>query len=1122
MALRPSCALWFVLVSAFFPGAPAVETTEDVVNIDLGSNGSRVQPGWIAWHVGPGGNWNHRGPFSLEVERAGFDADGFTITIGPEKGIGYRSGPGCLGARAAVIEENLFTWADRPLRVDISRLAAGRYRIVLWHNDSRGYERPPVRISVTDAAGSSRVCVSAQAQTGTTNSAEAAKSDFIVVSDGKQTIGIRTEVQEREHVYVSINAMQIIGGNAVAQAVNPTPIQNASDLSPLTSLRWHPGVNARAHRVHFGTDHATLRPVAVLEDATTFQPEGLRPATTYFWRVDEVTPNGVCEGRPWRFSTADGRASRPRPATGDTDVPRLVDLSWSSPEWISSHRIELGPAPDRLVHIASTREGRTFRPSDLALGQTVYWRVDTVFGDHVTEGSVWRFSVEPGRAKHPVPGQFAAHVSPHTVLSWQTGDTAARHSVYLGTHPEALRRLAESVAEASVPVSGLELGQTYFWRVDEVYDTGVIPGVSWSFAVADSLLVDDMEAYDMLSSGSRLADVWRDGRADSANGACVRVSDDGPGRAMLIRFAHGGESGAACSEVALHLHESQDWRLPPGCTLRMRVRGRPDNPPTRLSIVVTDTDSNSGHLTDVGSADAVSCGDWRFWQAPLAACTSGSGIDLRRVSSLTLRLEPASGSHDRLSEGSLCVDDIRVMGDGEARERALGQVQTRGITGIRGAHVSKVARDAIDAAQEDAGLVTLRTDVCIVGGGSGGSGAAIAAARAGVEVILIEREARLGGTSTQGYVSNWEPGPGCAIAREIFERLQRRPSALTASVPYERTLTRAGMRGLSFEPEQFSEVVLDMLRETRRCRVLLNTSFVTATTSRLGQRVNAITAVARDGQAYRICAGVYVDCTGGGYLCQAAGCDVMLGAEPRSRFGEPSAPEAPEKVLNAMELCYRIRPRDNPLRQPLPESAAPRRGGYAFPLPSGDRMVNPCGGLMSGMELIERGYEGAMAEAKQRVQAHWHWLQKTTFPGYEFDSYGPMLAIRESYRVVGEYVLTENDLLAGIKAQVHPDIVAIADHPMDTHGSGGGLRKVATPYGIPYRCLIPAGGWTNLMIACRGASFSHIAASSCRLSRTIIQLGHAAGLGAALAVQTHANVGEVDVSVLQKQLGMPP
>jgi len=72
---------------------------------------------------------------------------------------------------------------------------------------------------------------------------------------------------------------------------------------------------------------------------------------------------------------------------------------------------------------------------------------------------------------------------------------------------------------------------------------------------------------------------------------------------------------------------------------------------------------------------------------------------------------------------------------------------------------------------------------------------------------------------------------------------------------------------------------------------------------------------------------------------------------------------------------------------------------------------------------------------------------------------------------------------------------------MDTHGSHGRpCGELSEPYGVPFRCLIPR-GFRNLLVACRGASFSALAASSCRLTRTMMQLGQAAGTAAALAVQ---------------------
>ena len=82
------------------------------------------------------------------------------------------------------------------------------------------------------------------------------------------------------------------------------------------------------------------------------------------------------------------------------------------------------------------------------------------------------------------------------------------------------------------------------------------------------------------------------------------------------------------------------------------------------------------------------------------------------------------------------------------------------------------------ALAEPAETRTLRTDVCVVGGGSGGIGAALAASRAGAKCILVEKMDLLGGTSTSAYVCHWGPGPGDEFAGEIYERLARLPNAV--------------------------------------------------------------------------------------------------------------------------------------------------------------------------------------------------------------------------------------------------------------------------------------------------------------------------------------------------------
>ena len=470
-------------------------------------------------------------------------------------------------------------------------------------------------------------------------------------------------------------------------------------------------------------------------------------------------------------------------------------------------------------------------------------------------------------------------------------------------------------------------------------------------------------------------------------------------------------------------------------------------------------------------------------------------------------------------------------------------MRTQIICAVAGALVIATAAAERSAAE----VIELRTDVCIVGGGSGGCGAAIAAARAGVGVVLVERQRWLGGTSTSAYVCSWPPGPADSIAREVYQRLSKLPNAvgissdhnadrrkgpfglwlITPGQTYRQTLRRVGLpreqqRAVVFDPAALDKVLSQMLAETGNCRVLPETDFVEAKTE--GKRVLSIAAESADGSKYRIRARVFIDSTGGVALCRKIGCETMLGPESASRFGEPSAPREPGMTLNAISLCYRIRPSNNPVRQPEPDTPVKGwpRSAHVGEVPGGDLIVNPLA-LVPGRTLIDVGYRQTMVLAKRRAQAHWRWLQGyPTFAGYELDRFAPMLGIRESYRVVGEYVLTEHDLRRGLQKQGHQDVIALADHSMDVHGKGG--RRVhgqlEGPYGIPYRCLVPK-GQQNLLVACRGASFSHVAASSCRLSRTMIALGHAAGLAAAMAVENNVPVGDIDVAALQRQLGIP-
>lgn len=440
----------------------------------------------------------------------------------------------------------------------------------------------------------------------------------------------------------------------------------------------------------------------------------------------------------------------------------------------------------------------------------------------------------------------------------------------------------------------------------------------------------------------------------------------------------------------------------------------------------------------------------------------------------------------------------------------------------------------------------LRCELAVIGGGSGGFGAALAAARLGVDVVLVEMSDQLGGNSVRGGVHCWEPGVGgTGIPFDLYRRLARKANAVgiynfgrhlgtfdpqRESYPYPGgetvidpsrhyldSLLRHGTRGLSattalafrreklhgvvFEPGAMAEAMQSLLAETGHCRVLLKAAFVSAKAE--GGRIQSINLSG----GRTLTARYYVDATGDGLVCTAAGCQILKGQESRATYHEPDAPATATARVNGASLVYRVTPVAEARLEPLPEGIAPRCWwAKNFPVaqinhyPNGDLNVNMLP-TMEGAEFLKRGYADTLSECRRRVLAHWHHVQTTCaeFQKYRLNWIAPALGIRESQRILGEAILTENDLLAGLSNQKAPDIIGIADHPMDTHGSQArGIGEMREPYGIPYRCLVPK-GQRNLLIACRAASFSSLAASSCRLSRTMIQLGQAAGTAVALA-----------------------
>ncbi len=145
---------------------------------------------------------------------------------------------------------------------------------------------------------------------------------------------------------------------------------------------------------------------------------------------------------------------------------------------------------------------------------------------------------------------------------------------------------------------------------------------------------------------------------------------------------------------------------------------------------------------------------------------------------------------------------------------------------------------------------------------------------------------------------------------------------------------------------------------------------------------------------------------------------------------------------------------------------------------------------------------------------------KEYIPGFEnayVDRVAPFMGIRETRRIIGEYTLTEQDIL---NCSRFDDVVAVAGYPVDLHHPVGGdcsLYWCPDSYDIPYRCLIPK-KIDGLIVAGRDVSMTHLALASARVMGPAMALGEAAGKAAALSIKDNVKLRDLNVAGLQTAL----
>jgi len=200
---------------------------------------------------------------------------------------------------------------------------------------------------------------------------------------------------------------------------------------------------------------------------------------TYYWRIDEVEPNGITVGAVWTFKTKalPDRATNPDPANSATGVSPTAYLDWKAGSRAMWHDVYFGTSsPPPFIR----NQGTTiFDPCGMAEGTTYYWRIDEVNRWGTTIGVVWNFTTMVLKATNPNPADGATEVSTTADLSWTAGADATSHDVYFGTSssPPFIRNQTDTIFDPGE----MTMGTTYYWRIDEVSVHGTTTGTVWTF-----------------------------------------------------------------------------------------------------------------------------------------------------------------------------------------------------------------------------------------------------------------------------------------------------------------------------------------------------------------------------------------------------------------------------------------------------------------------------------------------------------------------------------------------------------------------------------------------------------------------------------------------------------------
>lgn len=381
------------------------------------------------------------------------------------------------------------------------------------------------------------------------------------------------------------------------------------------------------------------------------------------------------------------------------------------------------------------------------------------------------------------------------------------------------------------------------------------------------------------------------------------------------------------------------------------------------------------------------------------------------------------------------------------------------------------------------------TDVLIAGGGMAGVCAALAAARNGAKVILIQNRSRLGGNASS------EIRMHIVGASAIRQGVWRETGILE-----ELVLTEA-VENPQRCYEIWDHIMYDRVMTEKNITLLLDTVFYDAETSNgTVTKVKAICSPTEE--LYEIKAKYFADCTGDGTLAVKAGAEYMQGREAKSQWDESLGQENPDMHTMGNSILFMSQKHDRPMPYTPPT--------WARKYSAKDFIHRKIGSFEFGYWWIELGgMEDAVKDGQKIrhdllsvVYGIWDYIKNSgnhpESENWALSWVGMLNGKRESRRIVGDYIMKQDDIQS---PKLFEDRVAYGGWPLDDHPPEGidnsGIAPyrsipLKAPYSIPLRSLY-AKNFKNLFMAGRNISVSHVALSSTRVMATCSIMGQAIG-----------------------------